>query len=282
MDSANTAVDLLLAENYKDVENLAKSLDGHNSKRRTTDLKITGEAIEMIRKDTSLENAKSTVLFKPDWHKGVIGIVASRCVDKYYRPTIILTESNGKATGSARSVEGFDIYQAIKECADLLDQYGGHMYAAGLTMEVDKVPEFRERFENIVAKRINDEQLKRLIDIDSELNLNQIDDEFYEYLSKMAPFGPGNLMPVFVSRNLQTYGTSRVLKNEHLKFYVQQRNEPGENNNFRVMEAIGWGMAENEPLINSGMPFSIAYYIEENTYRGNTTLQLRVKDIIFD
>ncbi len=281
MDSANTAVDLLLAENYKDVENLAKSLDGHNSKRRTTDLKITAEAIEMIKKDESLKNAKSTVLFKPDWHKGVIGIVASRCVDKYYRPTIILTESNGKATGSARSVEGFDIYQAIEECSDLLDQYGGHMYAAGLTMEVEKVPEFRERFEKIVAKRINDEQLKRLIDIDTELDLAEVDWDFYEIISKMAPFGPGNPMPVFVSHNLQTYGLSRVLKKEHLKFYVQPNPEPGRNH-ARIMEAIGWGMAEYEKFVNSGMPFSIAYYIEENNYRNKTTLQLRVKDIIFD
>ncbi len=281
MDSADTAVDLLLAENYKDVENLAKSLDGHNSKRRDTDLRITAEAIEMIKNDESLKNAKSTVLFKPDWHKGVIGIVASRCVDKYYRPTIILTESNGKATGSARSVEGFDIYQAIEECSDLLDQYGGHMYAAGLTLEVDKVPEFRQRFESIVARRINEEQLKRLIDIDMELELYEIDAGFYEIISKMAPFGPGNPMPVFVSNNLQTSGPSKVLKKEHLKFYVRQQSK-SEENGSRVMEAIGWGMAEYQQLVNSGMPFSIAYYIEENTYRGNTTLQLRVKDIIFD
>ncbi len=281
MDSADTAVDLLLAENYKDVEDLAKSLDGHNSKRRTTDLRITAEAIEMIKNDESLQNAKSTVLFKSDWHKGVIGIVASRCVDKYYRPTIILTESNGKATGSARSVEGFDIYQAIEECSDLLDQYGGHMYAAGLTLEVDKVPEFRQKFESIVAQRINDEQLTRLIDIDIELDLSEINTGFYETISKMAPFGPGNPMPVFVSHNLQTQGPSKVLKEEHLKFYVRQRSETGENNS-RVMEAIGWGMAEYQQLINSGMPFSIAYYVEENTFRGNTTLQLRVKDIIFD
>jgi len=282
MESADAAVDLLLADNYKDAEDLAKNLDSHNSKRRTTDIGITAEAIEMIRKDESLKNAKSTVLFKPDWHKGVIGIVASRCVDKYYRPTIILTQSNGKATGSARSVEGFDIYHAITECADLLDQYGGHMYAAGLTLEVDKVPEFRKRFEAIVAKQIREEQLTRLINIDAELDLNEIDWDFYKYLSKISPFGPGNPIPVFVSHNLHTYGSSRVLKNEHLKFYVHQKSEPGENTNSKVIEAIGWGMAENEPLINSGMPYSIAYYIEENTFRGNTTLQLRVKDILFD
>lgn len=282
MESADAAVDLLLADNYKDAENLAKNLDSHNSKRRKTDINITAEAIEMIRKDESLKNAKSTVLFKPDWHKGVIGIVASRCVDKYYRPTVILTQSNGKATGSARSVEGFDIYHAITECADLLDQYGGHMYAAGLTLDVDKVPEFRQRFEDIVSKQISEEQLTRLINIDAELDLNEIDWDFYKYLSKISPFGPGNPIPVFVSHNLHTYGSSRVLKNEHLKFYVHQESEPGKNTSSKVMEVIGWGMAENEPLINSGMPYSIAYYIEENTFRGNTTLQLRVKDIVFD
>ncbi len=282
MESADRAVDLLLADNYKDAEELAKNLDIHNKKRRTTDINITAEAIEMIKKDESLNNAKSTVLFKADWHKGVIGIVASRCVDKYYRPTIILTESNGKATGSARSVDGFDIYNAITECADLLDQYGGHMYAAGLTLDVEKVPEFRKKFEDIVAKQISEDQLKRLINIDAELDFSEINWDFFSGLSKIAPFGPGNPMPVFVSHNLHTYGTSRVLKNEHLKFYVRQESNPDNSTNSKIMEAIGWGMAENEPLINSGMPYSIAYYIEENNFRGNSTLQLRVKDIVFD
>ena len=277
IDHAKGAVDLLLAEDYKTIESLAEVLDVKNLQRRNFDSSITIEAIEMIENQAGGgKDQKSTVLFKDDWHKGVIGIVASRCIDKFYRPTIILTESNGKATGSARSVEGFDIYGAISECSDLLDQYGGHMYAAGLTMEIDKVEAFKEKFEQIVAERISDEQLLPLIVIDSLIDFKDINFKFYDVLAQMAPFGPGNMQPVFVTHNLHVSGRPRILKEQHLKFYVKQNNE-GE-----AMEAIGFGHAKYYDLIASGMDFSMAYYIDENNYSGNKTLQLRVKDIRFD
>ncbi len=275
MDHAKTAVELLLADNYKTIEVLAEKLDVKNLERRDKDTSITTEAIEMIERDQT-KDTKSTVLYKDDWHKGVIGIVASRCIDKFYRPTIILTESNGKATGSARSIDGFNIYSAISECSDLLEQYGGHMYAAGLTMEIDKVDAFKKKFEQIVAEQISEEQLIPLIEIDSEMDLADIDFKFYSVLEQMAPFGPGNMQPVFVTNQLHVSGRPRILKEQHLKFYVKQ------NEDEKAMEAIGFGQAEYYDLIASGMRFSMAYYIEENNYLGNKTLQLRVKDIRFD
>jgi len=276
MDHAKTAVELLLADNYKTIEGLAENLDLQNLERRNFDSTITTEAIEMIEQQIGGKDLKSTVLFKDDWHKGVIGIVASRCIDKFYRPTVILTESNGKATGSARSVDGFDIYAAIAECSDLLDQYGGHMYAAGLTLDINKVEAFKEKFEQIVAAKISDDQLIPLIEIDCEIDLGDIDFKFYNVLEQMAPFGPGNMQPVFVSHQLHVTGRPRILKNQHLKFYVKQYDEE------KAMEAIGFGLAEYYDLIASGMRFSMAYYIEENNYMGNKTLQLRVKDVRFD
>jgi single-stranded-DNA-specific exonuclease len=276
MDHAKSAVDLLLADNYKTIESLADILDVKNLERRDIDSTITTEAIEMIEKQHGDKDFKSTVLFKNDWHKGVIGIVASRCIDKFYRPTVILTESNGKATGSARSVDGFDIYEAISECADLLEQYGGHMYAAGLTMSIDKVDAFKEKFERIVSERISDDQLLPLIEIDSEIDLKDINFKFYNVLEQMAPFGPKNMQPVFITNQLHVTKRPRILKEQHLKFFVKQNDEDEER------EAIGFGQAKYYDLIASGMRFSMAYYIEENNYLGNKTLQLRVKDIRFD
>ncbi len=276
MGDAKIAVELLLADNESKIRALAGNLDMKNLERRNFDTTITNEAISMIEGSDNLRDSKTTVLFKDDWHKGVIGIVASRCIDKYYRPTIILTKSNGKATGSARSVDGFDIYEAISACSDLLDQYGGHMYAAGLTLDVNKVNAFREKFEQVVSERIKDEQLTPLIEIDSEINLQKINFKFYELLRQMAPFGPGNMQPVFVTNDLHVFGRPVVLKDQHLKFYVKQNDED------TPMPAIGFGQAEYFDLIASGMRFSMAYYIEENNFRDMRTLQLRVKDIRFD
>ncbi len=276
IDHAKAAVDLLLADNFKTIESLAEVLDTKNLQRRNFDNTITTEAIEMIENDDLKKDHKTTVLYKDDWHKGVIGIVASRCIDKYYRPTIILTESNGKATGSARSVDGFDIYEAISQCSDLLEQYGGHMYAAGLTMDIGNVEAFKQKFERIVAEKITEEQLVPLIEIDSEIDLKDINFKFYNVLEQMAPFGPGNMQPVFVTQQLHVSGRPRILKNQHLKFYVKQ------NEDDVAMEAIGFGQADYYEMIASGMRFSMAYYIEENNYLNNKTLQLRVKDIRFD
>lgn len=276
IDHAKTAVELLLAENEKVIKALAESIDIKNVARRDFDMTITSEAIEMIDKDVNSKDLKSTVLYKEDWHKGVIGIVASRCIEKYYRPTIILTESNGKATGSARSVEGFDIYSAISNCSDLLEQYGGHMYAAGLTMNIDNVEAFKEKFERVVSEKISDDQLIPLISIDSEIDLSDITFKFLNVLEQLSPFGPGNPQPMFVTHQLHVSGRPIILKNQHLKFYVKQNDEE------IAMEAIGFGHAEYYDLVASGMRFSLAYYIEENNYMDNKTLQLRVKDIRFD
>ena len=276
MDHANTSVELLLSENLEEALELAEGLDDQNSRRRNFDFEITAEALKMIEDNETYRNAKSTVLFKKDWHKGVIGIVASRCLDKFYRPTIILTESNGKATGSARSVYGFDVHQAISECSDLLDQYGGHMYAAGLTMGLENIDAFRERFEEVVASTISAEQLIPQIEIDASIELSDINFRFQKIIALMEPFGPGNMQPVFSSDNLKISGVPRVLKDQHLKFSVQQYDS---NLSFDV---IAFGMAKYSDLVGSGMRFSMAYYIEENNFMGNTTLQLRARDIKFE
>ncbi len=276
IDHAKGSVDLLLADNHKTIEALAESIDVKNLARRNFDSAITSEAIEMIGLAEDSDDLKSTVLFKEDWHKGVIGIVASRCIEKYYRPTIILTESNGKATGSARSVEGFDIYAAISECSELLEQFGGHMYAAGLTMDIDKVDAFKEKFEQIVSEKITEDQMTPLIAIDSEIDLKDIHFKLNNVLEQLEPFGPGNMQPVFVTHQLHVSGRPIIMKKQHLKFFVKQNDED------EAMEAIGFGHAEYYDLVASGMRFSMAYYIEENNYLGNKTLQLRVKDIKFE
>lgn len=273
---AKTAVKLLLSPDINEATSIADIINDKNTERRNFDTNITREALEMIEQDPANTTAKSTVLFKKDWHKGVIGIVASRCIDMYYRPTIILTESNDKATGSARSVAGFDIYEAISECSDLLLQYGGHMYAAGLTMEVGKVAEFQRRFEEVVASRIQPEQLIPQIEIDQLLLLDQITPRFYNILRQMSPFGPQNMQPVFMTENVKAIGRPRVLKDKHLKLSL------GLDDGGASLEAIGFDMADYFSMIDSGMRFHIAYTIEENSYWGPGSLQLCLKDIKFE
>jgi single-stranded-DNA-specific exonuclease len=276
MTHAGLAVELLVSDSYKSAEHIALKVNSNNDERRNFDANITTEALKMIEEDAKRKNAKSTVLYKSDWHKGVIGIVASRCIDKFYRPTVILTESNNKATGSARSVDGFDVYEAIAECSDLLEQYGGHMYAAGLTLPLDKVNAFIEKFERIVEERITEEQLIPRIDIDQVIDLDIITMKFLEIIRQMAPFGPFNTQPVFMSERLYVSSRPRILKQEHLKFYVHQ------DGNEAVFETIGFGLAQYFELINSGMRFKMAYAIEENNYLGQSSIQLIAKDIKFD
>ena len=273
---AKTAVKLLLSKTLEEAQSIATIINDKNTERRNFDTNITREALEMIEQNPLSNSSKSTVLFKKDWHKGVIGIVASRCIDIHYRPTIILTESNDKATGSARSVVGFDIYEAIAECSDLLLQYGGHMYAAGLTMEVDKVAEFQQRFEEVVASRIRPEQLIPQIEIDQLINLDQITPRFFNILKQIGPFGPQNMQPVFMTEGVKAASRPRILKDKHLKLNLTQ--EDG----GPVLEAIGFDMADYFAMIESGMRFHIAYTIEENSYWGPGTLQICLKDIKFE
>jgi len=275
MDHAGAAVNLLLATSEEEAFVLAGLVDTKNDARRSFDSTITEEALQMIEANEIIGHSKSTVLYKEDWHKGVIGIVASRCIEKFYRPTVILTESNDKVTGSARSVQGFNVYNAISECADLLDQYGGHMYAAGVTMDVDKVDAFKRRFEEVVSRNITEDQLIPSVNVDTVIFLDEINFKFYNILSQMGPFGPQNMQPVFVSENLHAINV-KVLKEQHLKFQVKQEGTEA------AYDVIGFGLAEYHDLVNCGMKFHMAYTIEENDFRGNKSLQLFVKDLKFE
>lgn len=273
---AHGAVELLLAESEDEAYHFGEKLNIKNNQRRDFDAAITEEAVEMISKDGTLINAKSTVLFKNDWHKGVIGIVASRCIEKYYRPTIILTESEGKATGSARSVPGFDVYEAIDSCSHLLDHFGGHKYAAGLTMDIDKVAEFQKSFEQVVSQTITEELLTPQIEIDAKICLDTITGNFYNILKQMEPFGPENMTPVFMAEDLYLASSLSVLKEKHLKFKV------GQTNNSATFDCIGFGLGHLAEEISQDMLFKMAFNIEENEFRGITSLQLHIKDIKFD
>lgn len=267
---AKTALDLLTQEAKEDAYVFAEKLNLENQERRNYDENITATALDMIQADGQIEKA-STVLYKKDWHKGVIGIVASRCIEHYYKPTIIMTESNGKITGSARSVNGFDIYLALENCSEHLIQFGGHKYAAGLTMEPDQLDNFKNAFEESVSHRIEEKQKIPIIDIDLEIDLEDIDFKMFGILKQMGPFGPQNMQPVFCSRNVFLKKEARVLKEKHLKLFISQA---GTTNSFDV---IGFGFGHYHDKLDA--PFDIVYTIEENHYMGQTTLQLMLKDI---
>lgn len=283
LEHAQASVELLISSNLDEAIERAKLVDEVNSTRRNFDENITKEAFEMLAIREEEAQWNSTVLFKEDWHKGVIGIVASRCIEKYYRPTIILTESNNKATGSARSVVDFDIYEAIAECADLLDQFGGHKYAAGLTMSVENVPAFQAKFEQVVRSRIEAIHLKPVIEIDDVLLLDQINYKFYNILKQMAPFGPGNTEPVFRISNVYADEVT-VLKDKHLRFKIVQDGQ------VTTPVCLGFGMADRakDPdlttvnMLRGRMRFDIVAEMRENFFRDKSSLQLYVKDIKFD
>jgi len=271
---AGEAVRLLLSDEEEEADNFAMEINQHNNDRRNFDSTITEEALLMIRDNDGFLQAKSTVLYKEDWHKGVIGIVASRCIEHFHRPTIILTLSNGKATGSARSVPGFDVYEAIEECAELLEQFGGHTFAAGLTLAPENVNLFREKFEATVSSRMMPDLLTPLINIDKEVSLSEITQKMYNILKQMAPFGPGNMAPVFASHQVSLVGVPMIMKEKHIKFEVTQDGVP-------PLTVIGFGMAEIYPQLISGNTFSICYTLNENNFRNVKTLQLMLKDIRF-
>jgi single-stranded-DNA-specific exonuclease len=283
LEHAKASVELLISSDLEGAMERAKVVDEVNATRRNFDENITKEAFEMIASREELTEWNSTVLFKEDWHKGVIGIVASRCIEKYYRPTIILTESNGKATGSARSVVDFNIYEAIEECAGLLDQFGGHMYAAGLTLSVENVPAFQEKFEAVVKSRIEEVHRKPVIEVDDELLLDQINYKFYNILKQMAPFGPGNTEPIFRIANVYAEDVT-VLKDKHLRFKIVQDGQ------VTTPVCLGFGMADRakDPdlttvnMLRGKMRFDIVAEMRENVFRDKSSLQLYVKDIKFD
>lgn len=283
MKSGTEAVKLLISDNKEEADEISKSIDGSNEERKGLDRTITQEALDMIESSNELKNRKSTVLFNPEWHKGVIGIVASRLTETYYRPTIILTQSNGFATGSARSVDGFDLYKAIDSCSDLLENFGGHMYAAGLTMKLENVEEFTRRFEQNVAENILPEQMVPQIEVDSELHLSDINQSFYNILTQFEPFGPGNPKPVFVTNDVFDYGTSKLVgkdkdadidkSRKHLKLEVTDPHSRG------TMQGVAFNMGHMIDHIKSGKPFHVCYTIEINEFRGYKNLQMMVRDI---
>lgn len=273
LSHAKESVKLLIGSATK-VGEYADYLNTRNLERRKQDQQITAEALEMIASDPS--EKKTTVLFKPSWHKGVIGIVASRCIEHYHRPTIILTESEGKATGSARSVDGFDIHEAIGACAQWLDQYGGHMHAAGLTLPLENVATFASAFEAVVSKTILQEQLIPSVAIDLNLPFRFVHFKTYNIIRQMAPFGPHNPAPLFGTKNVYLAQEPTVLKEKHVKgFLCEERGGPS-------FEFIGFGLAEKMAKIKSEEPFQVAFHLEENNFRGNRSLILNVKDIRFD
>ncbi len=276
IEHGKKSVQILVSEDEEKSDLIGEEIDSFNEIRKTLDRDITQEAIEMIEKNGELKNMNSTVLYNRDWHKGVVGIVASRVTELYYRPSIILTESNGLATGSARSVRDFDLYEAIGKCSDLLESYGGHMYAAGLTMKIENIPAFRHRFEEIVTEQITDVQQIQTIEIDAKITLSEITPRFYRILKQFAPFGPHNMTPVFMTEDVFDAGTSRLVgKNqEHLKLDLV---EPDVNSG--IFPGIAFNQSNAFEAITSGTPFDVCYTIVENEYRGKTNLQLFIKDI---
>ncbi len=271
---AKGAVQLLVSKTIEEAETYASALNEKNITRKDFDSTITQEALTTIANDAFLINAKSTVLYIEGWHKGVIGIVASRCIEHYYRPTIILTKSGDYAVGSARSVLGFDVHEAILSCSEWLEQFGGHMYAAGLTLKLENVDAFKEAFEKEVSSTIKPEQLIPQLLIDKKIELSDITEKFYRIIKQMAPFGPQNMQPVFVVENLKAPNSVRLLKDLHLKLSLK-------SSNGTVYEAIGFSMPQYFERIKKGDNFNLCFSISENEFNGKTSLQLQIRDIKF-
>ncbi|HLN53186.1 MAG TPA: DHH family phosphoesterase [Lentimicrobium sp.] len=274
IESGRNAVKLLICDTMENAAVLAGQIDEFNTTRRDLDLNTTDMALDNIKNLSRLKNSKSTVVFNKEWHKGVIGIVASRLIETYYRPTIVLTQSNGFITGSARSVKDFDIYDAIDECSDLLEHFGGHKYAAGLSMKPENLDAFIEKFENVVASRITQEMLTPEIEIDLKLTLNEINLKLFRIIKQFAPFGPGNPSPVFQTDGVIDNGNCRVLKNKHLKLTIGHMDYASS-----PISAIAFQMGDFYDHIIKGLPFNICYHIEENDWNNKKEIQLNIKEI---
>ncbi|MGB1517762.1 MAG: single-stranded-DNA-specific exonuclease RecJ [Crocinitomicaceae bacterium] len=281
ISSGMEAVELMTTASEEKISIAAEQIQAYNTERRELDEGITLEALKQIENDPNFNQKKTTVVYNADWQKGVVGIVASRLVESHYKPTIVLTETDGVYTGSARSIEGVDVYEAIDSCADLLDRYGGHKYAAGLTISKDNLHAFIERFEKFVATHTTVELFNPQLTIDIEINFDQIFKEgedrmkiprLKRILSRFEPHGPGNMSPVFISSNVYTT-EMRVLKEKHLKLNVTQPKSDV------VLPAIGFNLFEKADLVSSGIPFDLAYTIDVNKWNGKETIQLNIKDI---
>ena len=277
MESGRIAVELLTASDVNSAIRIGNEINEHNNERKNIDRRITQEALEMVESGKCLSSGKATIVYNPSWHKGVVGIVASRLVEAYYKPTIVFTMSQGGlVTGSARSVHGFDLYDAIESCADLLENFGGHLYAAGLTLKEENLPAFCERIEKHISGKIIPEMQTPVVDIDTMLNFSQITPKFLRILKQFQPFGPGNSAPVFRTDNVYDNGMGRKVGAEggHLKLELIQESHP-----YHHISAIAFNMADYFDHIKNGNPIDVCYSIVENYYRGTSNTQLRVKDL---
>ena len=276
MESGRLAVELLTAADDRTAARIAAQINDNNNERKSIDREITREALEMVQNGKCLACENATIVYNPEWNKGVVGIVASRLVEAFYKPTFVLTKSNGFVTGSARSVRGFDLYDSIERCADLLENFGGHIYAAGLTLKEENLPEFARRIEAYVAEHLTAEMSTPVVDVDSKLDFSQITPKFFRILKQFQPFGPGNNAPVFLTENVYDDGNGRKVgpAAQHLKLELIQESQP-----YRQIGAIGFNMAEYFDHIKAGNPIDICYCVVENYYRGNSTIQLRLKDM---
>ena len=274
MQNGKEAVELLVEKDYQAALEKAGCINLYNEARKDLDKQMTDEAFKQVEQLPGLDDRRSVVIYNESWHKGVIGIVASRLTEQYYRPAVVLTRSDGVATGSARSVSGFDVYKAVQSCSDLLENFGGHTYAAGLSMKVENVPEFAERFEAYVLKHIMDTQTEATLAIDAYLDFKDVTFKFYQQLKRFAPFGPQNERPVFCTRRVYDYGTSKVVGRgqEHIKL------ELVDNKSNNVMNGIAFGQSSQARYIKTKRAFDICYAVEENTHKRGE-VQLQIEDI---
>ena len=276
MESGGVAVKLLTATDDKTAVEAAEEINRYNTQRKDIDRQNTQEALDMVKNGKCLSFGNATIVYNPSWHKGVVGIVASRLVEAFFKPTIVLTKSNGFVSGSARSVPGFDLYEAIESCSDLLENFGGHLYAAGMTLREDNLPAFCERIEKFIAGKIVPQMQVPVVNIDAKISFSQITPKFLRILKQFQPFGPENATPVFLTENVYDNGNGRKVGAEggHLKLELIEENNPG-----RHISAIGFNMSGSFDYIKAGNPCDICYSIVENYYRGNSNMQLRIRDI---
>jgi single-stranded-DNA-specific exonuclease len=269
----NHALELLTEFDFEQAQQFASEIEAYNSERKDLDKQITREALEQIIKNKEKERF-TTVVFQEDWHKGVIGIVASRLIETYYRPTLVFTKSGDKYAASARSVKGFDVYNALEACSEHLEQFGGHMYAAGMTLLEEKYQLFKDAFEKVVEETIHPDMLIPEISIDAEINFSDITPKLMRILQQFEPFGPQNMTPVFLTKKVKDTGYAQRLgaDEEHLKLFVRQNNSEG-------MAAIGFGLGNKMEFATDKKPFEAVYCIDENEWNGKTSVQLRLKDI---
>jgi single-stranded-DNA-specific exonuclease len=271
MDDARKAVQLFIETDPVAAAELAAQLQSDNTDRKEADASITQEALALIQADPMGASRRSTVLFQPHWHKGVIGIVASRLIENYYRPTIVLTGNGEVVSGSARSIPGFNIHEGLDQCHDLLLGFGGHYFAAGMTLLPKNLQAFSDRFEQIVRKTVPEHCFTPEIEVDAEISFADITPSFHRIINQMEPFGPGNTKPLFVARGVRDTGWSKIVKEDHVKFSVQQVG--------LRFNGIGFQMASKFPLLQQGLPVDIVFHVDENEWNNVKSLQLRVIDI---